>query len=166
HNGQYLIVNKLAYATIDTGIFDWVPFYNAGEDSVHHIFGAPGRGDVVVFQAPNDQQKDFIKRIIGVPGDHVEVSQGDVILNGEVLEEPYVDGDTTCPADCVLDVPKKNYFVMGDNRANSSDSRTFGPIPEDNIIGKAFISYWPLDDAGWAPNQSISYARDSAGTEE
>jgi signal peptidase I len=166
-NGQHLLVNKLAYATIDTEVFDWVPFFDPGEDSVHHIFGTPGRGDVIVFVAPSEPDRDFIKRIIGVSGDHIELTDGNVVLNGEVLEELYTQGSTICTTGaCVWDVQEGYYFVMGDNRQGSKDSRVFGPITEESIIGKAFISYWPLDNVGLAPNHSISYANDQAGAAE
>ena len=157
--GQFLIVNKLAYATIDLSIFDWVPFYDAGEDSAHHIFGSPGRGDVVVFQAPQNPQQDFIKRIIGVPGDVMEIKGGGVVLNGEPLLESYIRGETgNCRDPCLWTVPEGHYFVLGDNRTGSSDSRVFGFVPEENIVGKTLFSYWPLGEAGFAPNESVSYA--------
>ena len=157
-SGQHLIVNKLAYTTIDLQIFDWVPFFDPDEDSVHHLFGSPGRGDVVVFQSPQDSKQDFIKRIIGVPGDLVEIRASTVFLNGRQLEEPYTQGNTGgCTTPCSWEVPEDSYFVLGDNRSGSSDSRMFGFVPEESVIGKALFSYWPLADADLAPNRSISF---------
>lgn len=158
-SGQHLIVNKLAYTTIDLQIFDWVPFFDPDEDSVHHLFGSPGRGDVIVFQSPQDSKQDFIKRIIGVPGDSVEIRASSVFLNGRQLEEPYTQGTTGgCTAPCSWEVPENGYFVLGDNRSGSSDSRMFGFVSEKSVIGKALFSYWPLKDADLAPNKSISFA--------
>ncbi|HXG35412.1 MAG TPA: signal peptidase I [Dehalococcoidia bacterium] len=166
--GQYLIVNKLAYATIDTSMFDWLPFYDSGDTSIHHIFGVPKRGDVVVFRAPNTPERDFIKRIIGEPGDTVSIdpTRGIVYVNGSPLEEKYVQGRTSCFAGINACgpwvVPPKHYFVLGDNRQNSTDSRVFGFVPEENIVGKALLSYWPLDDFGLAPNHAVSFAQAEA----
>lgn len=169
-NGEYLIVNKLAYTEIDLGIFDWAPFYSAGDESVKHLWAAPARGDVVVFRSPTNVQRDFIKRIIGVPGDVIEVdpSTNDVIVNGQVIDEPYVAGRTTCSASCgPWVVPERSYFVMGDNRQNSSDSRQGWFVPEENIIGKALITYWHdgSPDLGLAPNHKISIISEAAAEE-
>ncbi len=162
-DGQYIIVNKLSYAQFDLGIFDFLPFFDAGEDSTRHLFGSPKRGDVVVFESPRNPDRDFIKRIIGEPGDKVDVRDGVVYINGERLEEPYVSR-LSCPCGS-WDVPEGHYFVLGDHRNNSSDSRasTVGMIPEGKIIGKAWFSYWPLSDVGPAPNHSVSFASEGSG---
>jgi len=162
--GQYIIVNKLAYAQFDLGIFDFLPFFDAGEDSTHHLFGGPKRGDVVVFESPTNPGRDFIKRIIGEPSDKVEIRDGVVYVNDEPLDEPYTKSPTTCPCG-PWDVPERHYFVLGDHRSNSSDSRasSVGMIPEGKIIGKAWFSYWPLSDVGLAPNHSVSFAGADAG---
>src|SRR2546427_1892703 len=87
-DGEYLIVNKLSYARLDLGMFDFLPFVSSGE---HHLWGSPGRGDVIVFQAPTSPNRDFIKRIIGTPGDTVEIKQsGEVLVNGNKLQEQYI----------------------------------------------------------------------------
>ena len=158
-DGQYIIVNKLAYAQIDLDTFDFLPFFDASDDSVHHLFGAPERGDVVVFKSPKNPDRDFIKRIIGVPGDKIEIRDAAVYINDERLEESYTKGVTTCPCG-PWQVEEDHYFVLGDHRSNSSDSRVIGQIPEKNIIGKAWFSYWPLSDVGLAPNHSVSFASD------
>ncbi len=163
-NDQYIIVNKLAYAQFDLGLFDFVPFFDAGDDSTHHLFGGPERGDVVVFESPKGRDRDFIKRIIGVPGDKVEIRDGVVYINGEPLDEPYIDSQTRCSGKCSWVIPDDQYFVLGDNRNNSSDSRvsTMGMIPEGKIIGKTWFSYWPLSDVGPAPNHSVSFASEDS----
>jgi len=156
-NGQYIIVNKLAYAQIDLSRFDWIPFFDAGNNPAHHLFGTPERGDVIVFQSPNNPDRDFIKRVIGVPGDTVEIRNGVVYVNDEPLVERYITGHTGCPCGPFVVEPGK-YFVLGDHRNNSSDSRVIGNISEDSIIGKALLSYWPLSAVGLAPNHSVSFA--------
>ncbi len=158
-NGQYIIVNKLAFAEFDLAKFDWVPFLDIGDSAKHHIFGTPGRGDVVVFRSPTNPDRDFIKRVIGVPGDHIEIRDSTVYVNGNQLSESYTYGRTSCSSSqCAWTVEPGRYFVLGDHRNNSSDSRVFGTIPEGSIIGKALFSYWPVSDMGLAPNHSVSFA--------
>jgi len=107
------------------------------------------RGDVVVFWYPNDRTKSFIKRVVGLPGETVEIRQGRVYVNGKSLDEPYILPaylDTNdYPA---FRVPPSQYFVMGDHRDSSNDSRMFGPVPADIIYGKAVFAYWPMDHFG------------------
>jgi signal peptidase I len=105
------------------------------------------RGDVVVFRGPEGADadvKDLIKRVIGLPGDTVEARDGAVLVNGQPIQEPYLGpGITTGPLEPQV-VPAEHYWVMGDNRGNSKDSRFFGPIEESSIIGRAFVKIWPL----------------------
>jgi len=163
-DGEYLIVNKLAYLKVDLSLFDWLPFFDAGDRPVHYLFGAPQRGDVVVFRSPDRADRDFIKRIIGLPGDTVQIdgATGRVYVNGLPLEEPYAIGRTQCASNAAgcgpWVVPPGHYFVLGDNRDQSQDSRVFGFVPERAIIGKALITYWPPEDFGLAPNHSVSFA--------
>ncbi|HUO59311.1 MAG TPA: signal peptidase I [Candidatus Acidoferrales bacterium] len=107
------------------------------------------RGDVVVFRYPYDHNKSYIKRVVGTPGDTVEINDGDVFVNGQKLVEPYVPPNfrddrsysaRVIPPDC--------YFVLGDHRNLSSDSRDFGPVPRDLIFGKAVFAYWPANKLG------------------
>ncbi len=110
------------------------------------------RGDVVVFWYPLDRSKSFIKRVVGLPGDTVEIREGQVYLNGQLLQEPYIppesdDFGTYSPTR----VPKGEYFVMGDHRTSSNDSRIFGPVPRRFIYGKAVFAYWPVDHFGSIP---------------
>ena len=115
---------------------------------VYHI-AAIERGDVVVFHYPRDPEKSYIKRVIGLPGDRIWIAQGEVWLNGKPLRETYVPGafrDTRSMAEMI--VPPDCYFMMGDHRSISSDSREFGPVERSLIYGKAVFIYWPAKDAG------------------
>jgi signal peptidase I len=107
------------------------------------------RGDVVVFKYPRDQTKSYIKRVIGLPGDTVRIDRGRVLLNGKPLTEPYVPmrftDDRSQPQ---MTIGPHEYFVMGDHRSISSDSRDFGPVDRDLIYGKAAFVYWPVEQAG------------------
>jgi signal peptidase I len=107
------------------------------------------RGDTVVFWYPNDPSKSYIKRVIGLPGDTVEIVGGAVMVNGSALAEPYVPEwarDQVSMAPTLIDPDK--YFVLGDNRKSSNDSRTWGLVPRNDIYGKAVFGYWPLDRLG------------------
>jgi len=119
-NGEYVLVNRLAFRGT-----------------------TPERGDIIVFRSPVTEQ-DLIKRVIGLPGDEIRIAQGQVLLNGQSLNEPYIaaapvyDGQWT--------VPNDRLFVLGDNRNDSSDSHAWGLLPIDNVIGKAILIYWPPTD--------------------
>ncbi len=115
---------------------------------VYH-FEKISRGDVVVFHYPLNPKESFIKRVIGLPGDHIRIDEGTVYINGKALHEPYVperyrDDRSMAPGV----VPPHEYFVMGDHRNISEDSRDFGPVPRDDIYGKASFVYWPADEMG------------------
>ncbi|HYA99833.1 MAG TPA: signal peptidase I [Ktedonobacteraceae bacterium] len=119
-NGQYVLVNKLAY-----------------------LFHTPERGDVIVFHFPKDTNVDLIKRVIGVPGDVIVIDGKSVRVNGVLLNEPYIMAPMN-PAGNKLVVPPDDYFVMGDNRPVSDDSRDWGFVPKNYIVGKAVLVYWPI----------------------
>ena len=130
HDGEYVLIDKISYRL--------------------HL---PERGDVVVLTRPND--RDFIKRLIGLPGDTVEVRSGRVIVNGAVLDEPYLNQPMH------MDMPPRQvesgrYFVMGDNRNNSSDSRSFGSIAAADIVGRAWLVYWPPSDWSVVPHHTYA----------
>jgi len=115
---------------------------------VYH-FTSIHRGDVVVFHYPRDPVKSYIKRVIAVPGDRLRIDSGEVVLNGKVLKEPYVPEDyRDTKSEPEMIVPDDTYFMMGDHRSISSDSREFGPVDRDLIYGKAVFVYWPTRDAG------------------
>ena len=114
--------------------------------------GAIERGDVVVFWYPLDRAKSFIKRVVGLPGDLVQIRDGRVYINGRRLEEPYVPKEFTDFSDYgPLRVRTGEYFVMGDHRASSNDSRMFGPVASSYIYGKAVFAYWPMAQFGAIP---------------
>jgi signal peptidase I len=112
-------------------------------------FTEPQRGDIIVFKSVEGDGQDLIKRVVGVPGDEIAVRGGKLFVNGEPQKEPYVNKkypDRSFYAPTT--VPKDHVFAMGDNRANSQDSRVFGPVPEQNIEGEAFLRFWPPDRIG------------------
>lgn len=113
-------------------------------------FGNPEIGDVVVFKAPNDPEKDFIKRVIGIPEDIILLKDGDIYVNGKLLDQsPFLNPSVKTYGGSFLrdgesvTVPKDSYFVMGDNRMGSSDSREWGFVPLKSVIGESFFVYWP-----------------------
>ena len=131
--GDRVLVNKLSY-------------------KFHEV----NRGDVVVFERPsgastgqNGEIKDLIKRVIAVGGDTVEAKEGEVFVNGERIDENYLEPGTSTDNLPLKTIPDGHVFVMGDNRTNSEDSRIFGPIDEDAIVGRAFIRVLPITDIGW-----------------
>jgi len=115
---------------------------------VYH-FESVSRGDVVVFRYPRDPGKSYIKRVVGMPGDHILIDRGRVFVNGRRLNEIYVPRDfidgRSYPE---LVVPERSYYVLGDHRSMSNDSREFGPVDESYIYGKAVFVYWPVDKVG------------------
>lgn len=117
--------------------------------------------DVVVFKAPLNENLDFIKRVIGEPGDTVRVQGGKVYRNGELLAEPYLSDEVyTKPGDYMREgvevvVPEGTWLCFGDNRDHSSDSREWGPVPKQNMIGRAFFRYWPVNVAGLITSPKI-----------
>lgn len=138
HDGQYLIIDKLSYSYLFTDLLG---------------IGGPQRGDVIVFEPPNRPDDDYVKRIIGLPGETVEVVNGQVIVNGEPLPEPFqpTRGTYSSPPQVV---PEGQVYVLGDNRNNSNDSHTWGSLPTENIVGRAWISYWPPERWGVIPNDA------------
>lgn len=119
---------------------------------VNYIFDQPHRGDIVVFNKPNhpEEESPLIKRVIGLPGETVAIRDTRLYINGIELEEPYINEPCTkfsCE-DGEWVLGPDEYFVMGDNRNHSNDSRKFGPVPKENIIGEALIRYWPPPDWG------------------
>jgi len=155
HDGQFILVNKLAYTHFDLQAPErFVTDDPQTPRDVVFPFGLPKYGDIVVFEYPNDISKDYIKRVIGLPGDQVAIRDGVVFVNGQQLAEPYLNGAPTycqfnelCNAGEIV-VPPGNLFVMGDNRENSSDSREWGMLPFDRIVGKAWFVYWPTESMG------------------
>ena len=140
YTGQYLLVNKVSY----------------------HLH-SPQRGDVIVFHDPRNPSQLFIKRVIGLPEEHVQITRlGEIYIDGALLkEEPDVGPTDRSGSYCDIHLKKGEYFVLGDNRSSnsgppgsSSDSRAWGPVPEENIIGKTWICYWPPSEWGLSPGYS------------
>ena len=117
-NGEFVLVNRMAYR-----------------------LGEPQRGDIIVFRSINETDLDLIKRIIGLPGDHVQIHDGQVTVNGQVLSEPYIAAPPRYTGE--WNVPEGYLYVLGDNRNDSSDSHQWGLLPFENVIGKAILIYWP-----------------------
>jgi signal peptidase I len=142
HEGQRVIVSKLD--TLWSNLL--LSTAHASDGHTSSPF-APQRGQVVVFKAPNGEVDSLIKRVIGLPGDLIELRDGAVWVNGKQLDEPYVHGQiTTCNNQCrPIKLDADSYFVMGDNRPSSLDSRSFGPVLGDRIVGRVVVRYWPLD---------------------
>ncbi len=118
-NGQRLLVNKVVYRLRD-----------------------PQIGEVIVFHPPTGKQVDFIKRIIALPGDEIEIREGTVYVNDLALDEPYINSPPSYNL-AEEEIPDGEYFVLGDNRNNSNDSHSWGTVPRENIIGKVWLSIWP-----------------------
>ena len=116
-------------------------------EKLSYRFHEPERGDIVVLRVPGYGRDMLIKRVIGLPGDTIQLQDGQVFLNGQVLDEPYI----RTPArggHAEITIPESKVFVMGDNRNNSNDSRSFGAIPLEDIVGRAWLRYWPLTESG------------------
>lgn len=118
--GEFVVVNKLAYR-----------------------LGQPQRGDIVVFHMPINPEEDYIKRLIGLPGDVVKAEGGKVYVNGTLIQEPYLIENVDYTGEWT--VPEKAYFVLGDNRVQSYDSHSWGFVPAENMVGKALFIYWPFN---------------------
>ena len=133
HDGEYVIVNKLAYR-----------------------LGELERGDVIVFFFPRDPKQEYIKRLIGLPGDQVVIADGKVTVNGQTLDEPYIAAQPNYHSEWT--VPEDTVFVLGDNRNNSSDSHSWGPVPVSYVVGKALLVYWPPKMWGLIDHVTIANA--------
>lgn len=134
HDGDYIITDKVTYR-----------------------FREPERGDVVVFRNPRDQSQDFIKRIMGIPGDKIKVENNRVYVNGKLIKEPYIKDSVITNTGAFMrngeevTVAPGEYIVFGDNRPHSSDSREWGYVKKNEIIGRVFLRYWPKDAIGVWP---------------
>jgi len=132
-------------------------------DKVTYRFNGPERGDVIVFEAPTNNGEEFIKRIIGLPGNKVSIKSGSVFIDGKKLTEPYLSDNIYTSAGRFLEegaevlVPEDEFFVLGDNRSHSSDSRAFSFIGKDKITGRAWFIYWPPQKVGIIPGIEYSF---------
>ncbi len=148
---QRIFVNKMVYLRFDREtVKNFIPWVDDSTNPVTYPFHAPRRGEIVVFHPPGQPDTEFIKRVIGIAGDKIEIRRGQVVLNGITMEEPYVVYKSFSNENRnEVTVPEGTFFVMGDNRSQSEDSRAFGPVPQVNIIGKAWLTYWPRSELGF-----------------
>ena len=145
-NEQHILVSKLPYVQVNPGALKHlIPFVEKpGNGPALFASGPPGYGDVIAFTDPLNPSRELLKRVIGMPGDTIELDRGRVIRNGEPLDESYVVNRGRRSIKPVK-VPEGSYYMLGDNRPASSDSRNWGFVPGDHIIGRAWFSYWPSD---------------------
>ena len=143
--GQYIIVNRLTYLNFAYEHLEaLLPFAQLrGDDGAVFPLQPPERGDVAIFRYPEDPSLDFVKRVIGLPGDTVAIDHGQVFVNGVALDEPYLTQVDYRDMEPRL-IPGGSYFVLGDNRRRSDDSRDWGNVPAENFVGRAWVIYWPF----------------------
>ena len=171
-SGQVLVVNRLAYLHVDNTPLEHV-LPTSRQGSVNFLFGGPQRGDIAIFDSPVEPGVDYIKRVIGLPGDRVAVHDGHVFVNDTPLSEAYIE----FPADYrfptrgdSMTVPQDSYFVLGDNRPESLDSHFGWFVPVGNLVGRAWVRYWPLGDVSvvqtGAPSVNTARAASPNGSEQ
>ncbi len=145
----FLAINTVS-ARIRVEGYSMMPTLENGEfivvSRVSYKLGSPQRGDIIVFHYPRNPADEFIKRVIGLPGDSIRIHNGVVYVNGRPLEEPYIAAPPNYETE--WQVPEGELFVLGDNRNNSSDSHSWGTVPLDYVVGKAVFVYWPLPRFG------------------
>ncbi|MCH7906895.1 MAG: signal peptidase I [Chloroflexi bacterium] len=143
-DGQNVLVNKFVYASADAGVFGDILRAVTGTDLGRaYVFHPPQRDDVIVFTPPTGPGADFlVKRVIGIPGDEIDIRGGQVYVNGNPRDEPYPATRTT-GGTYPLTVGLNELFVLGDNRSRSNDSRTWGLVPAENVVGRVWFGYWP-----------------------
>lgn len=117
-------------------------------NKITYRFSQPRRGDIMVFKYPRDPSRDFIKRIVGLPGETLEIKDSVVYINNKKIPQPYLPPGLQFGSFGPVNIPEGSYFMMGDNRNNSEDSRVWGTLPRENIVGKAMFIYWPLTRIG------------------
>ena len=153
-HGQYVIVDKVSYFRLNTDRFSRIiPVWKSHKSRSQFALDPPKRGEIIVFSYPLNPDRDFVKRVIGIPGDTIEITNGEVTVNGKLIKENYINS-LTPKGDLwfadgfrpeITTLQDQQYFVLGDNRLGSNDSRNWGPVPEDNIHGRVWLSYWPLN---------------------
>jgi signal peptidase I len=151
--GQRVLVNRIGSRFGDPEVGDIVVFHPPGgaERGNECGGGSPPEGQACAQPTPDKADVNFIKRVVAGPGDRLRVQDGHVVLNGRRVDEPYAEpcgGTDGCNLEREITIPADHYFMMGDNRGSSDDSRFWGPVPRDWIIGEAFATYWPPDKIG------------------
>jgi len=150
----YALINLISVRFVVDGP-SMLPTFESGQflivSRLHYMLGNPEIGDIVVFHYPGDPQQDYIKRVIGGPGDLVEIRDTQVYVNKVRLEEQYINEQACLPTRCrdnIWQLGEDEYFMMGDNRNRSSDSRSFGPVQRQYIVGEVVFRYFPLSEFG------------------
>jgi signal peptidase I len=133
HEGQFIMVNRFAYKQ-----------------------GGFERGDIIIFHNPTNPEEDYIKRLVGIPGDVIDIENGEVRVNGMLLDEPYISDPPQYAGEWT--VPEGYLFVLGDNRNSSYDSHSWGYLPQENVIGKAIVIYWPPREIKIIRNETFGFA--------
>lgn len=155
-DGERLLVNRPVYAHFDANrLWNLLPGVDRDDEANVYPFHGPERGDIVVFHPPVGRGDPYIKRVVGLSGEEIAFAGGRLYVDGTPLPETYIDAPMTYCANgphCRLTVPPGTVYVLGDNRRNSSDSRVFGPVSTDAIVGKAWIANWPPSDIGFIPD--------------
>jgi signal peptidase I len=155
--GALFLVVNLVTARVRVESISMQPNLNEGEfvvvNRLAYRWDEPQRGDIIVFRFPGNQQKRYIKRVIGIEGDFISIQDGQVSINGLSLDEPYIAAAPTYEGEWV--VGSGSVFVLGDNRNNSNDSKNWGTLEEDAIIGKAILVYWPPTEIGLIPHFEV-----------
>lgn len=147
HSGQLLLVSKAAYMHTENNMVRALPVVGAEGTEPVYVFDPPQRGDIIVFH-DEDSGEFLIKRVVGRPGEVIEIRRGQTLIDGRPIEEPYVK-NTSRDSMSALRLDDGEFFMMGDNRPYSRDSRSTGPVDAENIVGKAWFSFWPLSDFGF-----------------
>jgi len=159
-DNELILVNKAVYFSLDReSVDDLIPFFDLPDGDDVYLFHPPQRGEVIVLNSQEGDNIDLIKRVIGLPGDTIEFDSrgGPIRVNGVEIEETWLsDRQRTRGQDITLG--DDEYFVMGDNRRSSQDSRQWGTIGRDDIVGKALLTYWPPNKIGTSPHETQAYA--------
>ena len=149
-NGQYLLVNRLVYLNLDmVRLSKIIPFWSVEEETSRYAIHPPRRGEIIVFEFPDknldNSRKDFVKRVVGLPGETIQIHHGEVFVDGQLLDEPYLNEKGKSNSREIT-LGEGEYYVLGDNRNYSNDSRAWGAVPKENVKGKVWMVYWPAPE--------------------
>ena len=149
-NGQYLLVNRLVYLNLDmVRLSKIIPFWSVEEETSRYAIHPPRRGEIIVFEFPDknldNSRKDFVKRVVGLPGETIKIHQGEVLVDGQLLDEPYLNEKGKSNSRGIT-LGEGEYYVLGDNRNYRNDSRAWGAVPRENVKGKVWMVYWPAKE--------------------
>jgi len=149
-NGQYLLVNRLVYLNLDMArLSKIIPFWSVEAETSRYAIHPPRRGEIIVFEFPDknlgNSRKDFVKRVVGLPGETIQIHHGEVLVDGQLLDEPYLNEKGKSNSREIT-LGEGEYYVLGDNRNYSNDSRAWGAVPRENVKGKVWMVYWPAPE--------------------